>query len=195
MDENSVLTLQELTWKLAMLFCLTRPSRSSDLCGLDLKFRRYIPEGVTFQASDLAKQSRSTKPRAEFFFPAFQRSQRLCPVATLRVYEERTRRLRETEAQTKLFLGTVKPHNPVAPSTVARWLRSMMEKAGIDISVFKAHSTRGAAVTAAANAGITTEDILKAADWSSDTVFNKFYYKPTNDTKFGQTVLSKQKSN
>ena len=89
--------------------------------------------------------------------------------AILRVYEERTRRLRETEAQTKLFLGTVKPHNPVALSTVARWLRSMMEKAGIDISVFKAHSKRGTAVTAAANAGITTEDILKAADWSSDT--------------------------
>ena len=165
-----------------MLFCLTRPSRNSDLCGLDLKFRRYIPEGVTLQAADLAKQSRSTKPRAEFFFPTFQHSQRLCPVATLRVYEERTRRLRETEAQTKLFLGTVKPHNLVAPSTVARWLRSMMEKAGIDISVFKVHSTRGAAVTAAANAGITTEDILKAANWSSDTVFNKFYYIPTKDT-------------
>ena len=46
-----------------------------------------------------------------------------------------------------------------------------MEKAGIDISVFKAPSTRGAAVMAAANAGITTEDILKAADWSSDTVY------------------------
>ena len=106
-------------------------------------------------------------------------------MATLREYEERTKRLRETEAQTKLFLGTVKPHNPVAPFTVARWLRSMMEKAGIDISVFKAHLTRGAAVMAAANAGITTEDILKAADWSSDTVFKKFYYKPTKDTKFG----------
>ena len=73
----------------------------------------------------------------------------------------------------------------------------MMEKAGIDISVFKAHLTRDAAVTAAANAGITTEDILhvKAADWSSDTIFKKFYYKPTKDTKFGQTVLSKHKSN
>ena len=54
-----------------------------------------------------------------------------------------------------------------------------MKKAGIDTSIFKAHSTRGAATTAAANAGITTEDILKAADWSSDTVFKKFYYKPT----------------
>ena len=29
-----------------------------------------------------------------------------------------------------------------------------------------------------ANTGITTSDILKAADWSSETVFTKFYYKP-----------------
>ena len=193
MGENNKLTLQELTWKLAMLLCLTRPSRSSDLCGLDLNFRQYIPEGVTFQASSLAKQSRSAKPRAEFFFPAFQGSQCLCPVATLWAYEDRTRGLRKTAAQSKLFLGVVKPHNPVAPSTVARWLRSMMEKAGIDTSVFKAHSARGAAVTAAANAGITTEDILKAADWSSDTVFKNFYYKPTRDTRFGQAVLTTQK--
>lgn len=30
--------------------------------------RRYIREGVTFQASRLAKQSKSNKPRTEFFF-------------------------------------------------------------------------------------------------------------------------------
>ena len=35
-----------------------------------------------------------------------------------------------------------------------------------------------AATSVAANAGITTCDILKAADWSSETVFTKFYYKP-----------------
>ena len=60
LGENSKLSLQELTWKLAMLLSLTRPSRSSDLCSLDLNFRRYIPEGVTFQASSLAKQSKTT---------------------------------------------------------------------------------------------------------------------------------------
>ena len=65
-----------------------------------------------------------------------------------------------------------------------------MEKAGIDTNIFKAHSTRGVATTAAANAGITTEDILKAANWSSDTVFKN---KPTMNVKFGQAVLTSQK--
>jgi len=32
-------------------------------------------------------------------------------------------------------------------------------------------------VSAASNAGITTANILKAAYWSSESVFQKFYHK------------------
>ena len=99
---------------------------------LDLRFRRYLPE---FQASSLSKQSRQDKPRTEFFFPAFQGTERLCPVHTLKVYEEGTKELRLREAQSKLLLGVIKPHNPVAPSTVARWLRTVLDRAGIDLSL------------------------------------------------------------
>ena len=53
-----------------------------------------------------------------------------------------------------------------------RWLKSLHERAGIDTGIVKAHSVRGAATSAAARA---TSDILKAADWSSES---KFYYKP-----------------
>ena len=141
LGENSKLSLQELKWKLAMLPCLTRPSRSSDLCSLDLNFRHYIPEGVTFQASSLAKQSKNNKPRSEFF-PVCPGPSRLCPVTTLRAYEDRTKSLRVAETQSRLFLGVIRPHNPVAPPTMAKWLRAVMEKAGIDTNIFKAHSTK-----------------------------------------------------
>ena len=53
-----------------------------------------------------------------------------------------------------------------------------MEKAGIDTTIFKAHSIHGATVSAASNAGITTNNI-NAADWSTPSVFHKFYYKAT----------------
>ena len=59
---------------------------------------------------------------------------------------------------------------------------------------FQSTLSKGAAVIAAANAGITTEDILKAADWSSDTVFKKFYYKPTKTLGLGQAMLTTQKN-
>ena len=61
-----------LSMKLTMLLALTRPTRSSDLTSLDLQFRRYIPEGVVFTPTKLAKQSRPDKEVAEFFFTTFR---------------------------------------------------------------------------------------------------------------------------
>jgi len=67
-----------------------------------------------------------------------------------------------------LFVSLVKPHKPVTSATIARWLREALRLAGIDVSIFSGHST---STSAAAGAGITTYNILKAADWSSDSVF------------------------
>ena len=52
----------------------------------------------------------------------------------------------------------------------------MVSRAGIDTSIFKAHSVQSASASATADAGTTTNDILKAADWSSQSVFQKLYY-------------------
>ena len=68
-----------------------------------------------------------------------------------------------------------------------------MEEAGIDISIFKAHSVRGAACSTAAGAGVTTKDILDAADWSSERTFQRFYYRElgsSDRSTFGSSVLS-----
>ena len=65
---------------------------------------------------------------------------------------------------------------------------------GIDIGIFTAHSTRGASSSAAADSGITTSDILKAADWSTESVFRKFYYRPTHNPMYGRAVLSSTSS-
>jgi hypothetical protein len=142
---------------------------------------------VVFLPTGLAKQSRQGKPVATFFYPSFPSNSLLCPVTTLKAYEERTANVRGTE--TKLFLAIIKPNKAVASSTIARWLKSLLQAAGIDISIFSAHSVRGASSTTAANMGITTNDILKAADWSSESVFQKFYYKSTENPSFGRAVL------
>ena len=41
LGESDALSLQSLSWKLAMILALTRPSRSADLAMLDLRYRRY----------------------------------------------------------------------------------------------------------------------------------------------------------
>ena len=53
------------------------------------------------------------------------------------------------------------------------------------------HSVRGASSTMAANLGITTNDILKAADWSTESVF---LYKSMDNPSFGRAVFSARES-
>ena len=47
----------------------------------------------------------------------------------------------------------VKPHYPISSSSVTRWILSLLSLAGVDTSVYKAHSTRSASVSAAATTG------------------------------------------
>ena len=141
-----------------------------------------------FLPAVLAKQSRQGKPLTEFFFASFPNNIQLCPVETLRQYQNVTASLRQES--TKLFVAIAKPHKPVAPCTIARWLKEVLKLSGVDTTMFTAHSTRGASSSAAADSGITAGDILKAADWSSESVFQKFYYRPTHNPLYGRAVLS-----
>ena len=184
------LPLKLVTFKLVMLMCLVRPSRSAELASLHVDRCHFKPKGVTFLPSGLAKQARQSKPLTNFFFASFPDNKQLCPVQTLRHYLRMTEKLRKATSNSHLFVAIVKPHNPVAPCTIARWLKEVLRMSGIDISILTAHSTRGASSSAAADSGITISDILKAADWSTESVFRKFYYRPTHNPLYGRAVLS-----
>ena len=62
LGSNESLSVKQLSWKTAMLLALTHPSRSADLCQLDVKGKQYEPDGVVFLPTGLAKQSRQGKP-------------------------------------------------------------------------------------------------------------------------------------
>ena len=59
---------------------------------------------------------------------------------------------------------------------------------GANVSIFKAHSVRGASSTAATKKGVLIEDILRMADWNTDSTFRKFYYQPVHQTFYAQSV-------
>ena len=190
MGDNSTLSLKML-FKLVTLLALTRPSRSNDLSNLDLRFMRSLPEGIQFQPSCLSKQSRPGNPPKPFLFPSYPVDTRLCPKQTLLDYISRTESFRSSDTgQKNLFVSYIKPHSPISSSSIARWITSMLKLAGIDTDTFKAHSIRGASVSAAASAGITTNQIMEVADWSSESVFQRFYYRPTQSNQVGAAVLS-----
>ena len=68
-------------------------------------------------------------------------------------------------------LSVWKPQGPVKPATLGHWLKNVMRTAETDTNVFSAHSTRGAVTSKAKLAGVSTGDILKAANWSTTSMF------------------------
>ena len=114
---------------------------------------------------------------------------RICIVHTLSLYLERTRSLRTSS---KLFISTVRPHGTVSKDTIARWIKATLKMAGVDVEVFRPHSTRAAATSAALRKGVPVTEILKVAGWSKETTFARFYNKPiavSTDTNFAEAVL------
>ena len=99
--------------------------------------------------SILSKQSRPSKPLADFFYPRYTEDETICPVVTLQAYEVRTLEFRELSTDKKktlLFLSWIGNHEPVTSSTIARWLKTCLSEAGINTEIFKAHSVRGVQV-------------------------------------------------
>ena len=103
----------------------------------------------------------------------------VCPVAALKEYISRTEVLRSKNGtfESKLFLSFIKPNKPVSTATIARWIKSVLDSAGVDTSILKAHSVRGAATTHAYVTGVPVSQILKMADWSSKRTFCKHYLR------------------
>ena len=98
---------------------------------------------------------------------------------------------RRTATEDWLIRSFIGKHGPVTlVSTIARWIKSCLQKAEIDTSKFQEHSTRAAATTKAAMSDLTVEDIIKATDWSSVGVFQNFYYRPQYSSEFGTAVLA-----
>ena len=65
----------------------------------------------------------------------------------------------------------------------------MYETVGIDISIYKSHSTRAAASTAMKENLFPVEDNLRTAGWSNVLTFAKFCDKPIDSARTTSDVL------
>ena len=190
-QKNDAIPLLTLSMKTVTLLALVRPCRSADLANLDCSSLCTRPEGTEIASCGLAKQSRPGKPLKTFFFPSFPPDENICPTQTLKVYCNRTATLHpppDGKGPTRSFITTVKPDKPATSATIARWIKTVLSRASIDTSIFKAHSVRSASSSAAAE-GVSVTEIMEAADWSSRTIFEKYYYKPKKETTYGTAVL------
>ena len=125
-------------------------------------------------------------------FPASPQDRRLCIVNYRKTYERSTTSFRQDckDNPDPLFLSYYRPYGPIASSTVSRGLKYVLKAVDADVSICKGHSTRSAAASAAKRKGVSTSDILNVADWSRETTFTKFYYRPLNNVGVGINLLS-----
>ena len=92
--------------------------------------------------------------------------------------------------QQRLFLALKGPHKAITSATLSRWLKEVINLAGIKEDIFKAHSVTGASTSDETREGLSIDTTLSMADWTNSATFNKFYYKPSLPASFGTTVLS-----
>ena len=144
---------------------------------------------VTFTIAKLTMTRKMGSPPTKLSDSQYTNNELLGVVACLRRYLEVTSLLRKSaEQKQNLFIAFVKPHKPVEPCTVARWLRLVMQGAKIDIDKFKAHSVRGAATSKAANLGLSTTQVMERANWTKASTFHRFYHRQVTD-QFQDKVL------
>ena len=170
---NCELSLKDLTRKLCALLLLASAQRVQTIHLIRRKCIHFHDRGCSIQILDKLKHTRPGNYHCVLEFSSFTENEKLCVVACLKEYLERTAAISVHED--KLFLCYSKPHNAASKDTVARWLRNLLEEAGIDN--FKPHSFRGAAATAMLNSGMTLEDLMKKAGWTQARTFQRFYHK------------------
>jgi site-specific recombinase XerD len=190
LGENRSLSFLDLSQKLVFLLASIGVSRISELAALSFQPQQKLSNAWILRRTKWKKNTSVTSgAKPCLVVPAFEDNHMLCPVRCLEHYLAVTAAWR-SEQQQQLFLSMVVPHQTVSKNTLARWLKRLMGRAGIDTSIYKAHSIRSATAAKAISKGISIDQIMAAADWSSKHNFAKFY-KREIDLDITSSVLQK----
>ena len=112
---------------------------------------------------------------------AYTHDECLCVFSTLKEYLQRTETLRVNGFQ--LLISFQKPHKAVSRDAISMWIRNVMQMSGINLDVYKAHSTRAASVSAAHRAQVPIQEILNKAGWASAQTLAIYYDKRSDSSE------------
>lgn len=181
------ISLPQLTERLATLTCLLSGHRDQTISLLDVRDICFTRDMCTMVVNKLTKVTRPGFHIKPMEFKKFTYNDNLCVMSNTLHYLERTFTVRGTHVP--LFISPYKPHKPVSVSSISRWVKRCLNKAGVDTSVFGAHSTRAASTSQALRKGISMSEICRAAGWSNCTTFARHYNKPIIDRTFDEGML------
>lgn len=192
--ENSQLDLKDLSKKVITLLALVTAHRMQTFSLIDINNIEIGSDKVVIKIPDRIKTSGLNREQPILIIPMFLENCKVCAGSALVSYLQRTRHNRNSEK--RLFLSYKSPYKAVSSQTLSRWVSDILSLAGIDTSVFSAHSTRHAATSAAKRDGISLALIRKTAGWSKNSLtFAKFYDRDIVEEKesFAEAIYRKQR--
>ena len=180
--------LKSLTLKLTMLLALVTAQRGQSLLFLNVDSMIDSGFSIVFSFQEHVKQSQPGSNGMVIELKSFT-DPRLCAVTTLKEYLSRTKFARETRSCSQLLLSYVKPYGSVSRDTISRWVKFVLQSSGIDVNIFKPHSTMSASTSKAKMSDVPLADILDKAGWKSESTFAKFYDKKIVEDTLANKVL------
>ena len=157
-----------------MLLALLSGQRGQSIHSLQVEDIKLHDNRCVTVYSSLLKQTKVGRHVKPLELASFE-NKRLCIVLHLKENLCRTKDLRVGK---ELFISFVKPHRHVSRDTISRWIKEVLNMAGIDTTKLSARSTRSASTSAAFDRNVPLDNILQAAGWSSKKTFSKFYCRP-----------------
>ncbi|KAI8428911.1 hypothetical protein MSG28_007543, partial [Choristoneura fumiferana] len=181
---NTSLNLEKITKKLVTLLAICTAHRVQTLSLIKVENIIASNNGFKIGITDVIKTSAAGREQPVLFLPFFRENISICPATTLRDYIFVTKNKR-ADSVGNLLLTYRPPHRAATSQTISRWIKNVLSESGVDVTVFSAHSTRHAATSPAARAGVGVAAIRRAAGWTDNsTSFARFYNRPTSDEGF-----------
>ena len=142
------LSLLDLSCKTVMLLALLSSQRCQTLHLIDIRNVKITKSNVQIVLGDLFKTSKACRHISELniLVPAFEANRHLC------------------------IVSTIKQHKGVSRDTISRWIKHVMNDAGVDMTIF---SPRTRSVSASAvKQTVPVQTIMKTVGWSHDSIIS-----------------------
>ena len=173
-ENNDCLEFKELVKKTVMLLIILGALRKQAPFTLKVDNIVFKENKVILLPNKTMKHTKANRRSEPLIYHHYPGNEKLCIFKCLQSYIG-IRNTLVTRDIKDLIISYRKPHKPVSLETISRWIKDELSKAGVDTSVFKAHSCRSASSSKARDAGISVSEILKKGGWKSVHTFKTFY--------------------
>ena len=109
----------------------------------------------------------------------------LCPWSLLQKYVALTSK--NATPGTNVFRSSVHPFLPLKANSIGSLTKRALAELGVDTSIWKPHSTRGAGVNMYKNLGMSSEQVCELGKWKNVAAFSSHYLR------LGATNVASQK--